>query len=384
MEVTPRIQGDLLTLTLKGRLAADSVAAMDRPWLSPGIRRLELDLGECEYVSSAGLRVFLKLAREAKAQGVGLALVNVLPSVEHTLEVTGLTQLFTVRPRAREISIEGLEFLSAGLCGECFRLDADTIVKLYNEGVSREIAEQEKDYAKAAFVAGIPTALSYDVVCCGSRTGVVYEMLDAQLFSRVIAADPDNAQAYGRQLAQIAGTIHSIPGDPSVFPDLKSRLKTYIEGLRDALSDDEVWCLLQRLESVPQADTLVHFDLHTSNIMIRDGEPVIIDMGDVSRGCPLFDVGVIALIFGYPETGGSEFVTRVPNQTGRILYESFIETYFVGRPVWEREFFERNADFLACLRLIAAVAFLPFKRDELMPKIRQFLAMQQIKDRAYA
>jgi uncharacterized protein (TIGR02172 family) len=263
--------------------------------------------------------------------------------------------------------------LSAGVCGECFRVDAETIVKLYNDGVGREVAEQEKAFARAALIAGIPTALSYEVVACGSRTGVVYEMLDAQLFSRVIGADPDNVSRHGELLARIARTVHSTVGDPSVFPDLKQRLKDHIGRLRGDLDDADVEHLLARLDGIPDADNLVHYDLHTSNIMIRDGEPVIIDMGDVSRGHPLFDVGAIATVYAYPETGNCEFVTRVPNDTGRRLYDSFLNAYFVDRPAGEREVLERNEAFLASLRLISAMAFLPAARNALLEKVRDFL-----------
>lgn len=65
-------------------------------------------------------------------------------------------------------------------------MDTETVVKLYNEGVEPHIAEQEKQYARAAFVMGIPTAISYDVVSCGTRSGIVFELLDAELFSAVI------------------------------------------------------------------------------------------------------------------------------------------------------------------------------------------------------
>ena len=373
MDIVTSIQGDLLTLALAGRLGADTVSGFDQSWITPGIRRLTVDLGACSFVSSAGLRVFIKLAREASNKSVEFSLVKVHPSVYQVLEMTGLTQLMQIRRKAREISIDGLDFLSAGVCGQCFRLDSETVVKLYNEGVAPEVAEQEKTFARAALIAGIPTALSYDVVACGERTGVIYEMLDAQLFSRVIAAEPAAASRYGEQLADIARNIHTKVGDVTVFPDLKPRMRSYIGNLRGSLSDADIEHLLARLECIPDADTLVHFDLHTSNIMIREGEPVIIDMGDVSRGHYLFDVGVIATIYAYPDSGNCEFVTKVPNAIGRQLYESFVRAYFSDRPAEELDFFNRNEAFLASLRLIAAIAFLPAAKETLLEKVRDFL-----------
>ena len=142
------------------------------------------------------------------------------------------------------------------------------------------------------------------------------------------------------------------------------------------LPEEDIALLASRLDAIPEADTLVHFDLHTSNIMMRGDEPIIIDMGDVSRGHYLFDLGVIAMIFGYEESGSSEFVTKIPNAVGYRLYQRFIEAYFANRLAAERAFFERNRAFLASLRLINAISFLPFAREELVGKVRdQFLPL---------
>ncbi len=373
MNVATRIDGQCLILSVTGRIAGDTVATLDQAWLTTEMRQWIVNLAGCDYVSSAGLRIFLKMAREAKANNVSLSFIDVLPSVQHIFDVTGLSQLLNVQARPREVSIEGLEFLSAGVCGQCFRLDQETIVKLYNDGVGREVDEQEKALAKAAFVVGIPTALSYDVVVCGERTGVVYEMLDAKLFSRMIASDPKNVSSFAAELAKIAKNFHATTGNPEVFPDLKLKLSSHINALRGELSDADVDHLQGRLQAIPDAETLVHFDLHASNIMIRDGEPLIIDMGDVSRGHPLFDIGVIAMIYAYPETGNCEFVTGVPNQLGRHFYECFLDAYFSDRPPDERAIFNRNEAFLASLRLIAAMAFLPAARAMLLEKVRDFL-----------
>ena len=198
-----------------------------------------------------------------------------------------------------------------------------------------------------AFIAGVPTALSYDLVSCGSRTGVVYEMLAAEQFSALIRRTPDSVAEHGAMLASVAHAFHSRTADPAVFPDLKTRLLGNIRDLAAWLPQEDVSLLEARLGMIRDADTLVHFDLHTSNIMIRDGEPVIIDMGDVSRGHYLFDLGLIALIYGFESSGSSEFVTKIPGALGRRLYDAFLDAYFARRSPQEREFFARNEAFLA-------------------------------------
>lgn len=369
MDITSQRIEQRLTLALCGRLDATSAPTLEAALQLEGIRELVMDLQACDFISSAGLRGVLKAIKETARINASLVLVGAQPNVMSVLEVTGLTRLVTVKPKAREISIEGLEFISAGMCGQCFRIDRETIVKLYNEGVEPRIAEQEKEFAKAAFVMGIPTAISYDVVSCGNRTGVVYEMLDAQLFSQLIRDDPQAVDAHAKTLADVARMIHTTPGDPALFPDIKHRLRGAIRQM-DFLSAPQIDILLGKLESIPDADTCVHFDLHTSNIMMREGEPVLIDMGDMSIGSYLFDVGLLCCIYGLPELGSSEVVTKIPNDTGAKLWQGFIKYYFADKPPEEFEFFQRNMHFLASLRLIYTITAVPPSKDLLVSLIK--------------
>lgn len=377
MDITSQRIEQRLTLALCGRLDATSAPTLEAALQLEGIRELVMDLQACDFISSAGLRGVLKAIKDTAKVNASLVLVGAQPNVMSVLEVTGLTRLVTVKPKAREISIEGLEFISAGMCGQCFRIDRETIVKLYNEGVEPRIAEQEKEFAKAAFVMGIPTAISYDVVSCGNRTGVVYEMLDAQLFSQLIRDDPQAVDAHAKTLADVARMIHTTPGDPALFPDIKHRLRGAIRQM-DFLSAPQIDILLGKLESIPDADTCVHFDLHTSNIMMREGEPVLIDMGDMSIGSYLFDVGLLCCIYGLPELGSSAVVTKVPNDTGAKLWQGFIKYYFADKPPEEFEFFQRNRHFLASLRLVYTITAVPPAKDLLVSLIKDKLLAKML------
>ena len=378
MEITSERTGQRLTLTLAGRLDVASAPALEAALQLEGIRDLVMDLEACVYISSVGLRGILRGLKDTAKVNGSMVLVGVQPSVMSILELTGLTKLLTVKPKAREVSIDGLEFISAGMCGQCFRLDHETILKLYNEGVEPRIAEQEKEFAKAAFVMGIPTAISYDVVACGNRTGVVYEMLDAEPFSKVIRNDPQGVDAHARTLADVARMIHSTTGDPALFPDIKQTLRGSIRQMDFFLSAQEIDVLLGKLESIPDANNCVHFDLHTSNIMMREGEPVLIDMGDMSIGSYLFDVGLLCCIYGLPELGSSELVTKIPTETGFALWQGFVKHYFADKPPEEFEFFQRNMHFLASLRLIQTITSMPTVRDLLATLIKDKLLAKML------
>jgi uncharacterized protein (TIGR02172 family) len=378
MQINVHRVDDRMTVALTGRLDTSTAPRFRRDLELEGVRHLVLDFDACHYVSSAGLRELLHARKRLAVAGGTMLLTNVTRDIQDILDMTGFSKLIPTQRKVREISLEGLEFLSASVCGECYRLDPETIVKLYNEGIGVDIAEKEKKFAKAAFVLGIPTAISYDVVACGTRTGVVYEMLEATLFSSIIRNDLQHIDRHAQLLAQIARTVHETPADPEIFPDIKASFRHYINQMDFFLSVSEIALLHRLLETIPDAHTCVHFDLHTSNIMIRDGEPVIIDMGDLSRGHYLFDIGLLCTIYGFPETGISELATKIPNATGLELLERFLAHYFADKSEDEYRFFQDNKYFLASLRLIYTITFLPSLKAELARIIKDVLLPKMV------
>ena len=373
MNITTETTGDKLEIKLDGRLDGVAAPSLDAKLALDGVRELVLDFAKCHYISSAGIRSVLKAHQAmAKAQGK-MVVTNVSPHVREVFDLTGLSDMITIGKKTREISLEGLELLSAGVCGECYRLDHETVVKVYNEGVEPEIAEREKQYSKAAFVMGVPTAISYDVVSCGTRSGVVYELLDAELFSAVIRKDTANLDRYAKMLSDTAKTLHVAKGDKTILPDLKHRLRGIIRDAGYLFTSEESEYLMEKLESLPDSDNCVHFDLHSSNIMMQNGELVIIDMGDFSTGSYLFDLGLIYMIYGVPELGLSMLATKIPTEEGLAFWNHFAGHYFADKSAEERALWEENRYFLASLRLIYSVTFLPGLRSELERWIKDIL-----------
>ena len=83
--------------------------------------------------------------------------------------MTGFSEIMEIEPACRKISIDGCEVIGRGACGECFRIDDETIIKLYYGNADIDWIEHEKSLSKKAFVMGIPTAISYDIVEANGR-----------------------------------------------------------------------------------------------------------------------------------------------------------------------------------------------------------------------
>ena len=93
---------------------------------APG-KAVIIDSEELEYISSAGLRVILRLKKDCP----DLKVINVRPEVYEVLDMTGFTEMMEIRKGFRKMSVAGCELIGQGANGKVYRIDPDTIVKVY-------------------------------------------------------------------------------------------------------------------------------------------------------------------------------------------------------------------------------------------------------------
>ena len=98
MKLTAEKNGTALTVRLSGELntlTASELSALLNKELD-GVKALTLDFKECDYVSSAGLRVLLATFKKMKAAKGSMALANVGENFLSVLQNTGLNAVFGV------------------------------------------------------------------------------------------------------------------------------------------------------------------------------------------------------------------------------------------------------------------------------------------------
>ena len=97
MEITRREVAGAVELEVSGRLDAywadHLVAAIDES-LQAGGHHLRLDMARVAYMSSAGIRVLLRVRKQLQALGGSFAVVNPSAAVRSVLEMVGLQMLF--------------------------------------------------------------------------------------------------------------------------------------------------------------------------------------------------------------------------------------------------------------------------------------------------
>lgn len=98
MEINGTKNGEALEVALSGRLDTNTSPELEsylRENLA-GITNLAIDLTDVQYVSSAGLRVFLYAHKELAKVGSGLVLRHPNEYITDVLEATGFTEILTV------------------------------------------------------------------------------------------------------------------------------------------------------------------------------------------------------------------------------------------------------------------------------------------------
>ena len=286
-----------------------------------------LDGDETEYISSAGLRVFLKLKKQT---GRNISFINVSKDIYDIFEVTGFTNLINVEKKLREISTENSEVIGAGGNGTVYRLDADTIVKVYNEKNTPEKIRAERETSRKAFLKGIPTAIPYDFVRADGYYGIVYEMINAKTLAQVICEQPDKLEYYAKECAKLLKQLHTTEFEPDELPDAKDFCTYWVDIFKTQISEEEEKVMRRIVDKIPVRNTFVHGDYHVSNIMLQDGELILIDTGDSALGHPIIDFIGMALVYIFARKNPQSLfrIAHITPEQAEIFWDVFMKTYF--------------------------------------------------------
>lgn len=97
MKICQNREADKMTVALEGRLDTSTAPTLEGSLaeLTDGVTELVLDMRALEYVSSAGLRVILKLQKIMLDRG-GMKLVGVSDSVMEVFEITGFADILNI------------------------------------------------------------------------------------------------------------------------------------------------------------------------------------------------------------------------------------------------------------------------------------------------
>ena len=354
--IDARLQGDTLTVFLKGHIDSNNAGALeqeiDQARKENPAQHLVLDAQDLVYISSAGLRVLLRLRKVYP----DLKVTNVSSEVYEILDMTGFTEMLDVTKAYRVISVEGCEVIGQGANGKVYRIDQDTIAKVYFNPDALPDIQRERDLARTALVLGIPTAIPYDV--CKVESGgyaSVFELLNAKSFGKLLQEDPNNLDEVVRMSVELLKQIHSTEVKPDSMPDMKAVALDWADFLRDYLPADQWQKLHDLVAAVPEDHHMMHGDYHLKNVMLQDGEVLLIDMDTLCYGHPVFEFASIYNAYqGYSELDHDNELQflGIPYELGGRFWQKTLELYFEGRSPQEIQAISEKAQVVGYTRIM--------------------------------
>ena len=302
MNITHRIDKDILYIAVEGRVDVSNADAAESQIFSlrnaNRDKHVVIDAETLEYISSAGLRVILKLRKDAPQ----LAIINVSTEIYEIFDLTGFTDMLTIEKAFPRISVEGCKFITQGANGAVYRYDEETIVKIYFNKDALPDIKKERENARRAFVLGINTAIPYGIVRVGDGYGTVMELLNAASVAKLICDRPDNLTEAANYFIDMLKGIHAIEVKDGEVPDIREVALSWVDFVAPHLPADQAAKLRDLFQAIPKKNTLLHGDYQPNNIMLQKGEPVIIDMDTLCMGHPIFELApIFSALIGFNE-----------------------------------------------------------------------------------
>lgn len=336
MKIEKKIIENNLTISLEGRLDTNTVAELENeiPDLN-GIESIIFDFENLEYISSSGLRVMLKCKKKVD----NIKIINCKPEVFEIFNITGFSEMMKIEKAFRKISIENCEKIGEGFFGNVYRIDPETIVKVYKIPDCLDMIESERRLAKKAFVMGIPTAIPYDIVKVGDLYGTVFELLNAKSIVDFIKND-DNLDVFAKKSAEILKHMHNKEVKSGELPSRKEIVINLLKECEEAFPKDTFQKLLALLETIPEKNTMLHCDFQVKNVMMQDSELLLIDMDKLSVGHPIFEfASIYASYYGFScvDKFNTDKFLGLPLSTTNKLFDRIFEYYYDDKSMEELE-----------------------------------------------
>ncbi len=340
----------MINIALKGRIDSGNAAEKEAEIFEKIGPETDIciDAGELEYISSAGLRILMKIRKKT---GARYSVINVSPQIYEIFDTTGFTELLNVKKRLRSMDVTGCEIIGQGFFGTVYRVDEDTIVKVYNSPDAISMIENEQRMAKLAFLKGIPTAISYDIVKVGESYGSVFEMLKSDTFNDLVKKEGADLEKITDEYIGFMKEVHKTQADEGSLPKARDIFLGYVDVIKDNLTDEQYEKLKELLMALPNDNHIVHGDFQMKNVMLYDGEPMLIDMDTLSAGQPIFDLQALYVtyrLFEEDEPENSMRFLGISNETAEFIWDRIMDNYF------------NKADSFDTLDKIKLVAYIRF------------------------
>lgn len=255
------------------------------------------DADQLQYISSAGLRVILRLLKTGKQ----IKMVNVSPEVYEVLDVTGFSEMMSVEKAFRKVSIDGCEVIGQG------------------------------------------------------SNSTVYELINARSITKLILAAPEKMDEYVAVFVDTLKLIHHTAVKPGELPSMKDVALDWADYLKGHIPQEQQEKLHALIAAVPEHPYMLHGDYHSNHVMVQDGEPLLIDMDTLCVGHPVFELASAfnAYVgFGEIDPNVTLRFMKMDAETAHAVWNQFLPLYLDSEDDAYIQAVAEKAMVVGCTRLL--------------------------------
>lgn len=190
------------------------------------------------------------------------------------------------------IDCSNLKQIGKGVTAFAYKLDDSRMIKVYNEGITLEQIENEKNITLKVCSYGVNTPMCYGTVKTNSWYGNIYQYLSGGTFTEhILSSDKDGLNRWITEYAKLAKSLNTKCAGEDLN-DYLSMFEYHLEISKDILSKEVVSKIEDLLKTVPKTNNFLHGDMSTGNIMMENDQLYFVDLATVGKGHPIIDLTV--------------------------------------------------------------------------------------------
>jgi len=252
------------------------------------------------------------------------------------------------------------ELIGIGNTAKVYQWGKTEVLKLFYDQSSAQV---EAKNAEIIYNLNLRSPKFSGLVEYEGNIGIVYEKIDGPTMLWHIEPTAKSISYYAKLMANLQSEMHNV--ENQIVPNLKSEITNKVNTSHE-ISIHEKEVIIDKLNSLPDGNSICHYDFHPDNIIISPNGPIIIDWLNLLVGNQEADVTRTAMMIqshSLPPNAPSWLLNR---ELRDIFNKEYLSEYI--------KLNDMNDEFLECWMIPTLAA----RIDEMQGEYRQ-----EIKDKLH-
>lgn len=229
--------------------------------------------------------------------------------------------------------------LGEGGTSEVFEWEGSTnkIIKLAKPNATLSDLQRELKNNQIVWESGISVPEAFEIVQVNNRPGIIFERvygetikerLFTQLAKKIDKGEPILDLVDVRNIARLLSKLHQLTHPE--MPQQREYLTRQILRV-NYLSEIEKQSVIDHLAHLPVNNKICHGDPNPNNVILKDGELVLIDWNDASIGSPEADIAefIVMIKFAVLPPNTPKQIVHNFDSNREIIIRVFMDEYTV-------------------------------------------------------